>query len=126
MSISDQFFITVFSFYKSRYKRKANTIAIFYISLLQISVLLVLGVFFATFFSQLNVETIPSGSAWTLFVMASIVIYFKNWLKYSGKSRKVMNAKMTKNKLKHHNIVLLWVLPLACISLALILFQNFL
>ncbi len=123
MSIFDQFVLSVFKYYKTRFKRKANTIAVFYISVLQSSILLLLGVFFAEFFKQMRVETMSSTKAWTLFFIASIIIYFKNWMSYSGKKRKVLNAKQTKRKSLQYSIWVLWLLPLGCIVLSIILLR---
>ena len=123
MSVFDQFVLSVFNYYKARYKRKANTIAVFYISILQISIVLLLGVFFAAFFGQMHVETMSSSKAWTIFVMVSFFIYFKNWISYSGKKRNILNAKNTKRKSQHHSIFVLWLLPIGCTALAILLYR---
>ena len=124
MTIFDQFALSIFNHYKPRLKQKANTIAVFYMSLLQSSVLLVLGVFFAAFFRQMKVETMSSSKAWTLFVITVIIIYFKNWMSFSGKKRLVLNAKQTKRKSQQHNIWVLWLLPSACIALSVLLLTK--
>lgn len=121
MSIFDQFVLSVFKFYKPRFKRKANAIAVFYITVLQASILLLLGVFFAAFFAQMHVDTMSSSKAWTLFGLAVAFIYFKNWMGYSGKKRNILNAKNTKRKSQHYSIWILWLLPLGCITLAVLL-----
>ena len=123
MTVFDQFYFNVFNHYKARYKRRANTLAVFYISFLQLSIILVLGVFFAAFFNQMNVDTISSQKAWTLFIITSFIVYFKNWIQYSGRKRSVMNAKLNRNKSRQYNIWLLWLLPLCCIALSVILLQ---
>lgn len=125
MPLFDQFFFNIFNHYKTIYKRRANTIAVFYISFLQITILLLLGVFFGAFFNQLNVDTMSSNKAWTLFVIVSILIYFKNWIQSSGRKRSVINAKLSKNKSRQYNILLLWLLPICCIALSIILLQIF-
>jgi len=124
MSVFDQFVISVFNYYKAKFKRKANAIAIFYISLLQSSIILLLGVFFAAFFKQMNVETMSSSKAWTIFVLISVFIYFKNWMGYSGKKRNILNAKNTKRKSQQHSIWVLWLLPIGCIALAVLLHEK--
>ncbi len=123
MTVFDQFYFNVFNHYKARYKRRANTLAVFYISFLQLSIILVLGVFFAAFFNQMNVDTISSQKAWTLFIITSFIVYFKNWIQYSGRKRSVMNAKLNRNKSRQYNIWLLWLLPICCITLSIILLQ---
>ena len=126
MTIFDQLFFAIHSYYKISYKRKASTIAVFYISLLQISLILLLGSFFAGFFRQMHVETLTSNNGWTLFIVISFVIYFKNWMSYNGRTRMIKNAKMSHKKKLGYNIILLWLLPIANTLLAIILLNSFL
>lgn len=123
MNLSDNLFYNIFSYYKPKLKQKANNIAIAYITLLQVSLLLLLGVFFAGFFRQMNMVTISSSKAWTLFTLITIFIYFKNWMQYTGKRRMMINAKMNKKKSNTYNIYLLWLLPVALLSLTYVVFQ---
>lgn len=123
MTVFDQFFYSMFSFYKKRYKQKANTIALVYISVLQISLVFLLGCFFAAFFNRMHADTMSNTSAWTLFVLVSIGIHFKNWMQYTGKRRMMINAKMVKKKKPKTNIWLLWVLPFLVLVLAYIIYQ---
>ncbi|WP_347923599.1 hypothetical protein [Pontimicrobium sp. SW4] len=125
MNIFDQFALNIFNHYKPRLKKKTNTIVVFYMSLLQCSLLLLLGVFFSEFFNQMKVETMSSSNAWTLFVIASLIIYFKNWMVNSGKRRMVLNAKSNKKKYSDYNVWILWLLPLGCIALSLLLLNKF-
>ncbi|WGD35570.1 hypothetical protein [Olleya sp. YS] len=124
MTTFDQFFFSVFTTFKARFKQKANAIALVYISALQIALLFLLGVFFATFLDKMNVSTISSDKAWILFFISAVIIHLKNWLKYNGKTRKVLNAKYNRSKSKQHNIILLLCLPIVCVVLALILLQS--
>ena len=121
MTTFDALFFSVFNHYKLTQKQKANTIAIIYISLLQIALILVLGVFFSIFLEQLHVNTFSSSKGWTLYFMISVFIYFRNWTVYSGRKRKVLNAKTNKNKQPVYNIWLLWTLLLGCVLLGIIL-----
>ena len=123
MTVFDQFYYSIFSFYKKQYKQKANTIALVYVSVLQICLMFLLGCFFAAFFNQMHADTMSSSNAWTLFVMASIGIHFKNWMQYTGKRRMMINAKMVKKKKPQTNIWLLCLLPFATLGLAYIVFQ---
>ena len=122
MTVFDTFYFNMFSFYKVRFKHSAKKIALYYISLLEINVLLVLGMFFAAFTSQMNVDALNSESAWILFVIAALIICFKNWMKYNGKKRLIINAKSQKINKSPKYIALLWILPLACLALSFILF----
>ncbi|GAA4889835.1 hypothetical protein GCM10023311_12420 [Flaviramulus aquimarinus] len=106
-----------------RKSKKANSIATFYITFLQSSLLLLLGVFFAGFFRQMHVNTMSADKAWTLFVITVIFLYFKNWMQFGGRKRKVLNAKMLKKKKLSHNIWLLWMLPIVILGLTYVLFQ---
>ncbi|WP_292943311.1 hypothetical protein [Olleya sp. UBA1516] len=124
MTTFDQLFFTVFTAFKARFKQKANSIALAYISSLQIALFFLLGVFTATFLTKMNASTISSQKAWTLFVLIAIAIHIKNWLKYSGKSRKVLNAKFNRSKASSHNLTLLLSLPLVSLILAIILLQS--
>ena len=123
MTTFDALFFRFFQHYKTKKSKKANNIATFYITVLQCSLLLLLGVFFAGFFRQVNVNTMSAPKAWTLFALVIIFLYFKNWMQYGGRKRKVLNAKMLKKKKVSHNIWLLWLLPIAILGLTYILYQ---
>jgi hypothetical protein len=123
MTTFDIFFFSIFNHYKARFKKQANTIAVFYISTLQIALIFLLGCFFAVFLNQMHVNTMSSSKAWTLFIITSVIIYFKNWIKYSGRKRKVLNAKTNKNKSQMYSIWILWLLPIACIGLSMIILK---
>lgn len=123
MTVFDQFYYSIFSFYKKRYKQKANTLALVYVSVLQISLVFLLGCFFAAFFNQMHANVMSSNNAWALFIIASIGIHFKNWMQYTGKKRMMINAKMIKKKKPQTNIWLLWLLPIITLVLTYIVFQ---
>ena len=124
MTTFDQFFFSIFTVFKTRFKQKANTIALLYISTLQIALLFVIGVFFTTFLNKMHVNTMSIENTWILFVLFSIIIHLKNWMKYNGKSRKVLNAKFNKSKNSYNTSILL-LLPVSCIVLGLILLKSF-
>jgi hypothetical protein len=123
MNLFDTLFYNIFSHYKPKYKQRANSIAIGYVTLFQILLLLLLGVFFAEFFWQMNMVTMSASKAWTLFTLVAIFIYFKNWMQYTGKRRMMIHAKMNKKKTSLYNIYLLWILPIAVLGLTYVLFQ---
>jgi len=123
MTTFDTLFFHFFQYYKIKSRKKANSIATFYVSFLQCSLLLLLGVFFAGFFRQMHVNTMSSSKAWVLFVIIAVVIFFKNWMQYSGRKRNVLNAKMLKRKKQTYNIWVLWLLPFFVLGLVFILFQ---
>ncbi|MBR9913622.1 MAG: hypothetical protein GYB32_02150 [Algicola sp.] len=126
MTTFDLLFFNVFQYYKPIYKKKANNIALFYISGLQCSLLLLSGIVVALFLNEMNSVTMSSEKAWALFIIASLFICFKNWIQYSGKKRKVLNAtRNSKVKPVLYNIWLLWSLLLSCIVLSIILLLAF-
>ena len=71
----------------------------------------------------MHIDTMPSYKAWALFGLIVLFLYFKNWMQYSGRRQKVLNAKMLKNRKLTYNIWLLWLLPLAVLGLTYVLFQ---
>ncbi|MGB1308265.1 MAG: hypothetical protein ACPG6B_05100, partial [Oceanihabitans sp.] len=103
--------------------KKANQLATTYVSVLQCALVLLLGVFFAGFFNQMNMTTMSQDKAIVLFVLTCIFIFFKNWMQYAGRKRKVLNAKMLKKKTTNYSILMLWLLPIACLGLAAIIYQ---
>ena len=124
MTIFDQLFFNSFDYYKKgTYKKKANAISIFYITLVQVTLLLVIGVFFAEFFQQMHVETMSAPKAWLLLIIVSLTLYFKNWIQYSGKKRKIINAK--RNKKSNYSIITLWLIPFVAVFLAIIFLRIF-
>lgn len=125
MSFFDITVLSVFNYYKKRFKPKANRIAIYYISFLQSSIILVLGVFFSVFFKQMNVSSMSAENAWILFSISVVAIYFKNWIQYSGKKRKILNAKSSSKSSTSYNIFALWLLPVANVVLSIILLKAF-
>jgi hypothetical protein len=94
-----------------------------YLSVLQCALLLLFGVFFAGFFNQMNMSTMSESKAWTLFVLASGFVFFKNWLQYTGKRRMMINAKMNKRTNQKYNVWLLLLLPIIVLGLTFVLFQ---
>ncbi|MDP5157462.1 MAG: hypothetical protein NWQ07_02645 [Flaviramulus sp.] len=124
MTLSETLFHNIFVYYKPRWKQKANGVALIYITILQVSMILLLGVFFSEFFEQMNMDTISSSKGWVLFALVAIFCYFKNWMYYTGKRRMIIQAKMNKTKSNStYNIYLLWLLLIAILGLTLVIVQ---
>ncbi|MBT8274290.1 MAG: hypothetical protein KJO77_10815 [Bacteroidia bacterium] len=123
MTILDQLFFSVFNYYKGKKNKFANRVASWYITILESALILLLGIFFAEFFKNMRMDTMSETAAWTLFGIAVVVLYFKNWIKYSGRKRRVLNAKYSGSKSFNRNIVSLWLFPVCAIILAIILLQ---
>ncbi|MCA0131129.1 hypothetical protein [Winogradskyella alexanderae] len=116
----DNFYIAILKYYKTGFRRKSLTIALFYINFLELAILLLLGTFFLAFAKQMKLATMSSTKFWWLFILVSVFVVFKNWMRYNGKKRNVLGVK-TKGKLM--SIYLLWILPFASLILAFILYQ---
>lgn len=125
MTLFDHFVFNVFQYYRPRFKSKANQISILYVTFLQSSLMLLFGVFFSLFFKQMHIKMISSSKGWMLYFISIFVLYFTNWMSYTGKKRRILNANSTKSKAQNFSIWGLWILPLGCIALAIILLQNF-
>jgi hypothetical protein len=116
----DNFYISVFNFYKARLGKRANRVALFYINLLEISIYLAFGAFFLAFANQMNIATITMFKFWVIIGLVTLFIMFKNWMRYNGKKRNILNAK---SRSKTPSIYLLWLLPIGCIVLAFVFLQ---
>ncbi len=116
----DRYYISVFNYYKKRLGKRSLKIALFYIDFLELSIYLSLGAFFFAFVKQMNFINLSFGKFWTIYGLISVFVISKNWLRYSGKKRNVLNAKL---KAKKTPIFLLWILPFGCLILAFILLQ---
>ena len=123
MTVFDQLFFSVFNYYKQRKNKYANRIASWYITIFQCGLLLLLGIFFSEFFKNMNLVTLSASSAWSLFGVIAVVLYFKNWIQYSGRKRRVLNAKQSSSKPFKRNIFVLWLLPIASLAIAITLLQ---
>ncbi|WP_299525315.1 hypothetical protein [Winogradskyella sp.] len=116
----DRYYISVFNHYKKKLGKQSLRIAMFYINLLELSILLALAAFFVAFTNQMRFLNVSSSKFWTIFVIISVFVVFKNWMRYNGKRRTVLNAQL---KGKTTSIYLLWFLPLGCLIIAFALLQ---
>ncbi|MDG1042302.1 MAG: hypothetical protein P8O96_05580 [Flavobacteriaceae bacterium] len=123
MNFFDQLYLTIFNRFKGRYKQKANTIALYYTSGLQIALLFLGGVFFIKFLEQMKVVVMSSSNTGLLFVMTAVVLHFKNWVSYSGRKRRVLNAKLSKKKDLGYSMLTLVALPVAIIALSILFYK---
>ena len=119
-SILDTFYITIFNHYKKALGKKSIKIALLYINALEVSITLALATFFMAFANQMKMSIMSSTKFWVLFTLIALFIVSKNWMRYNGKKRIILNSKL---KSKKTSIYLLWLLPLACFALAFILLQ---
>tara|TARA_B110000902_G_scaffold264474_1_gene346076 strand:- start:6566 stop:6943 length:378 start_codon:yes stop_codon:yes gene_type:complete len=124
MNFFNQLYFTVFNHFKARYKQKANSIALYYVSILQIALLLLGGIFFTKFLEQMKVVVMSSTNSVVLFCLIALFIHFKNWVNYSGRKRRVLNAKLTNKKDLGYSMFILLVLPVGIISLSILLLKT--
>jgi hypothetical protein len=124
MTIFNQLYLFVFNKYKPKYKLKANSIALIYISILQISLVFLAGSFIAAFSNQMNLDIMSKSKVITFFVIIAAVIHFSNWMGYSGQSRKVMNAKYNKSKKIEQNNILVFCLPIIALLLGFLFLKS--
>ena len=123
MNFFDQLYLTIFNRFKCRYKQKANTIALYYTSILQIALLFLGGVFFIKFLEQMKVVVMSSSNTWILFVLTSLILHFKNWVNYSGRKRRVLNAKLSNKKDLGYSMLILIALPIAITALSILFYK---
>ncbi|SDG83158.1 hypothetical protein SAMN04489796_101704 [Winogradskyella thalassocola] len=119
-SFFDNYYISIFNHYKKKLGKRSLNIALFYITFLELSVILVLAAFLKAFASQMKMSLISSTKFWVIYGLIVLFIIFKNWMRYNGKKRNILNAKFKRNDT---SIYLLWLLPIGCFAVALILLQ---
>lgn len=116
----DGLYITIFNHYKKTLGKRSLGIALLYINFLELSIILALAAFFLAFARQMKMSVMSSSKFWVLYSLIVIFVVFKNWVRYNGKKRNILNAKQ---KRKQNSIYALWLLPIGCIAIALILIQ---
>ena len=116
----DNFYIYLFNHYKKKLGKRVSSIALFFINTLEISIYFALGSFFLAFINQINNTTIEISKFYILLGLISTFIIFKNWLRYNGKKRTILNAK---HRSRTPSIYLLWLLPIGLIILAFVFLQ---
>lgn len=116
----DTFYISIYNHYKKLLGKRSLRIALFYINILELSLLLALTAFIMAFATQMKMDVMSSTKFWILFALISAFVIFKNWMRYNGKKRMILNAK---HKSKSHSIFILWLLPFGSLAIGLILLQ---
>ncbi|WP_179348570.1 hypothetical protein [Winogradskyella pacifica] len=119
-SLFDNYYILIFNHYKKKLGKRSLNIALFYITFLELSVIFALSTFLMAFASQMKMAIMSSTKFWVLFSIVALFIISKNWMRYNGKKRMILNAK---SKRSDTSIYLLWLFPLGCFAIALILLQ---
>ena len=125
MTFFDRLYQNVYHYYRNRKNGYANRIAIWYVTIVQSGFALLLGIFFAEFFKNMRVDTLSSSKAWTLYGVLVIGLFFKNWMQYSGRKRTILKAKSFRASHEDYHIAVLWMLPIGCILLGILLLKVF-
>ncbi|MDG1014430.1 MAG: hypothetical protein P8O09_04375 [Flavobacteriaceae bacterium] len=123
MNYFNRLYLTTFNRFKARFRQKANTIALFYVSIVEIAITLLLGIFFIKFLDQMKVVITNGTNGWLLFIILALFIHFKNWLNYSGRKRRILNAKLSNKKDLEYSLFILISLPLGLLGLSLIMLE---
>lgn len=116
----DTYYISIFNHYKKTLGKRSLNIALVYISLVELSIILALLAFFMAFAGQLKISVMSDTKFWVLYGVIAAFIFFKNWMRYNGKKRNILNAKGKRNTM---SIYLLWLLPIGCFVIAFVLLQ---
>lgn len=116
----DRCYISIFNHYKKRLGKRSIKLALVYINLLELSVVIVLAAFFKAFAGQMKMVMMSATKFWVLYGFIVAFVIFKNWMRYNGKKRTILNAKL---KTKATSLFILWLLPIASILMAMILLQ---
>lgn len=108
MNLFDQFYISVYQIVKKHKPKLAAKVARFYVSLIQIGLFLLLGVFFffMKFCEQMKFIFLTPPNALLLFVGISLFIVFKNWMGYNGKKRSILFSKASRRASQHSLLAL--------------------
>jgi hypothetical protein len=64
-----------------------------------------------------------STNTWVLFIMTALFIHFKNCVNYSGRKRRVLNARLSSKKDLGYSLFILMALPIAIIALSVLFYK---
>lgn len=122
MTLFDQLFYNSFKFYEQKSnKANARRIAVYYITLVQLTLGLLVAIFLYIMAQRLNAGSVPLLNAMFMFLLAGFILYIKNSIQYNGKKQRILNAKLT--KVPYFSIYTLWIIPIASTLLAILFMQ---
>ena len=116
-------FLQVFRYYKKRKLKNANKIALLYVTWVQGLFLLLLAVVLSKFMRSMYIDVLSGTEAWILFAVILVMLFFRNWMVYTGRKQKVLVAKSIKSSSAERNIVTLWLIPIMGTLLFIILWN---
>ena len=121
MGFFDQLYISVYLRAKASFPKKAKQFARRYVSILQIGILLLFGVFVFKFSKQMKLHVMDSTSFYMLFVGTSGFILFKNWMNYNGKKHNILWSNSSKRSPRPYSLIHLISFPVLIFALSVIL-----
>ncbi len=121
MGTFNALFLQVYAYYRNRKNKQATGLALVYITLVKSLLFLFAGVILAKFLSSMHMSLMSSTTAWMLFGILVVLIYFSSWMQYTGRKQKVMRAKMSQKVPENRPITVLWLIPILGLILIIIL-----
>lgn len=116
----DRFYISFLKKTKPRYGRKSISLSLYYICIVEIAFFVLLAVFFSAFATQLNIVKMSTEKVLIIAVLAIIFICFKNWMRFNGKRRNILNAKSKFKTIETWKLILV---PMVCILMSVVFYQ---
>jgi hypothetical protein len=120
MNFFDRLYLSVFHQVKQYNPKLAARWARFYVSVFQLALCLLFGIFFMKFSKQMKLKTLDDTSLWIVSVGTIGVVFFKNWMSYNGKKRNILMSRNTKGP-KPYSAFTLILFLLALFALSFIL-----
>jgi len=117
MDFFDALYLSAFQQIKKRKPKLAGRCAHLYVSIVQIALYLILGVFFMKFAKQMKLNVLDHTNLWIVSFGIIGLIFFKNWMSYTGKKRTIIAS----NHTKQHPTVSLLLIPFVLFILAFVL-----
>ena len=114
-------FLQVYNYYRYRKVKHATRFALIYITIVQALLFLFAGVVLSKFLSSMHMTLMTSTTAWVLFAIWVVILYFSNWMQYTGRKQKIFRAKMSQKAYEDRPITILWLIPLLGLFLIIIL-----
>lgn len=120
MNFFDRLYLSVFNQVKQYKPKFASRWARLYVSVFQLALCLLFGIFFMKFSKQMKLNILDDTSLWIVSLGIIVFIFFKNWMSYNGKKRNILISRNTKG-IKPYSAITLIVFILALFALSFIL-----
>lgn len=120
MNFFDRLYLSVFNQVKKYKPKFASRWARLYVSVFQLALCFLFGIFFMKFSKQMKLNILDDTSLWIVSLGITVFIFFKNWMSYNGKKRNILISRNTK-KSKPYSAYTLIVFLLALFTLSFVL-----